>query len=122
MNNQILEIPEMVMSPKSIPRMTQWIRKNRKRYNTYKQCYNAKIKLKVLRHYGGKIHRCKRCGICDVRFLVLDHINGGGQKDRELHGRGSTFYTWMIRNNFPEGFQVLCSHCNLRKNRRTNYE
>lgn len=107
---------------KNIPRMSLWIQKNRKRYNRYKQCYNAKQKLKVLHHYSGKIPRCVKCGLCDIRFLVLDHINGGGKTDRDLHGKGSEFYNWIIRQKFPLGLQVLCSHCNLLKNRRTQYD
>ena len=27
----------------------------------------------------------------------------------------SSIYSWLIRNNYPEGFQVLCYNCNLGK-------
>ena len=28
---------------------------------------------------------------------------------------GTKFYRWLKRNNFPEGFQVLCFNCNCGK-------
>ena len=118
MNNQSLILQKK--TPAQLSKL--WRINNRKRYNNYQRIYNNKQKLKVLRHYGGSIPRCKKCGICDIRFLVLDHINGGGKEDRKLHGRGSTFYAWIVKVNFPIGFQILCSYCNLQKNRRTNYE
>ena len=78
----------------------------------------AQDKLKCLRHYGGPIPRCNRCHICDVRFLVLDHINDDGyEMRRDQPIQGSRHYRWLIRNNFPESIQlqVLCYHCNLTK-------
>lgn len=71
----------------------------------------------VLQHYGGAC-ACKGCGISDVRCLVLDHINGKGTQHRISlgnRGRGSTFYSWLIKNNYPEGLQVLCANCNMAK-------
>lgn len=66
----------------------------------------------VLRHYGGA---CTCCGEEEIKFLCLDHQNGGGNKHRKEVGGGTTFYAWIIRNNFPEGFQVLCHNCNFTK-------
>jgi len=29
---------------------------------------------------------------------------------------GSTkFYRWLVENDFPEGFQILCHNCNFAK-------
>jgi hypothetical protein len=64
----------------------------------------------VLLHYGGK---CKCCGESEVKFLCIDHIDGGGNKHRAEVGGGSTFYGWVIKHNFPSGFQVLCHNCNF---------
>lgn len=30
-------------------------------------------------------------------------------------GGSSKTYAWLVRHNFPEGFQVLCSPCNVSK-------
>lgn len=65
----------------------------------------------VLKHYG---KRCECCGETAVEFLTIDHINGGGNKHRrELGNRGGyRFYLWLIRNNYPDGYRVLCFNCN----------
>ena len=68
----------------------------------------------VLNAYGRK---CACCGITEPLFLEVDHINGGGRKHlrEELrlgHGGPMGFYAWLVKNNFPLGFQILCSNCN----------
>lgn len=55
---------------------------------------------------------CECCGESTLTFLALDHVNGGGGKQhKELGGGG--YYTWLRRNNYPEGFRVLCHNCNM---------
>lgn len=77
--------------------------KNRKR--------SKQIRIDVINHYGGK---CACCSESILEFLSIDHIDGGGKKHRkEIGGGGNTFYRWLIRNNFPEGFRVLCNNCNM---------
>lgn len=64
----------------------------------------------VLTHYGGK---CECCGEDEPLFLTVDHINGGGKKHRqEIGGGGFYLHRWLIKNNFPEGFRILCFNCN----------
>lgn len=53
------------------------------------------------------------CEIDDIDVLTIDHINNDGHKHRELVG--VKMYRWLVQNNFPEGFQVLCANCNLKK-------
>jgi hypothetical protein len=68
----------------------------------------------VLTRYSGGNIRCmwkKGCDIKDLRALTIDHINGGGNEHRKkvTCGRGGDqYYRWLIKNNFPEGFRVLC--------------
>jgi hypothetical protein len=71
---------------------------------------------KVLVYYSGIVPKCACCGIEQYEFLSLDHINGGGYKHRkEIGNFGRNFYKWIIKNNFPSGFRVLCHNCNLAK-------
>lgn len=61
---------------------------------------------------------CACCGEDIYEFLVIDHINGGGNKHRkEVLGAGNTgsIYHWLIKNIFPDGFQTLCHNCNMAK-------
>lgn len=71
-------------------------------------------KAKAILHYGD---RCQCCSEGNIAFLTIDHINGGGNNHRRKMGvkkLGSVgFYDWLIANNFPEGFRVLCLNCNM---------
>ena len=60
--------------------------------------------------YGGRF--CKCCGETIERFLTIDHMNGGGIQHRKELGGGQKLYPWLQRNNYPEGFQILCFNCN----------
>ena len=63
-------------------------------------------KITVLTHYGNGKCACVKCGYSDLRALSIDHINGGGRKhNEEIKER---IYDWLIKNNFPDGYQTLC--------------
>ena len=67
-------------------------------------------KILVMNHYTNSKNKCSCCQEDDISVLTIDHINGGGRQ----HGKeiGSHIYYWLIKNNFPEGYQVLCMNCN----------
>lgn len=73
--------------------------------------YKMKNKLIVLTHYGGNPPKCACCGETHIEFLTIDHINGGGCKHRKQIGTNN-INRWLIKNNFPEGYRVLCMNCN----------
>lgn len=99
-------------------------------YQTHKngriqrQCYPCKLqaasqrnqerKQKVMDHYGGC---CSCCGEKILDFLAIDHINndGASHRKKEKLSTGWHTYYWIIKNNYPEGFQVLCHNCNWAK-------
>lgn len=80
--------------------------------------YRADLKREVLEHYSGGAAQCAKCGFDDIRALCIDHINGNGAEHRRTmnttssRGAGTAIYTWLRKNNYPSGFQVLCSNCN----------
>lgn len=68
----------------------------------------------VYNHYGG--YKCKCCGETEPRFLSLDHTNNNGaQHRREIGNQLPNMYRWIITNNFPPTFQILCLNCNIGK-------
>jgi len=68
------------------------------------------LKIEIFSYYGNK---CNCCGESRLPFLNIDHINGGGKKHvKEI---GGELYRWLKKNNFPDGFQILCANCNLGK-------
>jgi hypothetical protein len=75
---------------------------------------NKEARDQVLAHYG---MACACCGATDR--LTIDHVNAGGRAHRiELFGHpggSGAFYHWLIANNFPPGYQVLCRRCNSSK-------
>lgn len=73
------------------------------------QAYQQALKLAAFEAYGGP--RCVKCGFEDIRALNLDHINGGGTKDRRSRP-SQTIYLYLKREGYPAGFQVLCANCN----------
>lgn len=74
--------------------------------------HRQKTRVAIFNHYGNE---CAHCG--STENLELDHINNDGKIHREREGieTGTDTYYWIVRNRFPEGFQILCKSCNLRK-------
>lgn len=64
---------------------------------------------RIIEHYGNE---CACCGEATYEFLAIDHINGGGAKHRRTL-KSRSIYEWLIANNLPEGFRVLCHNCNM---------
>ena len=70
----------------------------------------------MFERYGDK---CACCGEKHKVFLTLDHVNNDGAAHRKSlsgSGRAGTwFHWWLVKNNFPDGFQILCWNCNWGK-------
>ena len=89
-----------------------------------------KIRLKVLQYYSKRLSKsnipcCRCCGEnSHIDFLAIDHIAGRKEMDSEPEllklGYSSSKKVealgyWIIENNFPKGFQILCHNCNVAK-------
>lgn len=48
----------------------------------------------------------------DPRCLQIDHINGGGRKEKEKLGTNGMYKRVL---SHPEDYQLLCSNCNWLK-------
>ena len=81
-------------------RVSKWNRLSKKKYS-------SRIKELVFSHYGKE---CVCCGEKELKFLSIDHINGKGTKHRK-EIKNQT-YIWLVKNNYPKGFQTLCFNCN----------
>lgn len=73
---------------------------------------NRALKAEVVAAYGGK---CACCGEGQILFLQIDHINGGGKKDRDAGLFSATWYRWLKNNGYPKDYQLLCANCNWGK-------
>jgi len=47
-------------------------------------------------------------------FLTIDHINNDGAKHKKEIGM-LHLYDYIIRNNYPDTFQIRCWNCNCAK-------
>lgn len=73
-----------------------------------------KNKTLVFEAYGGFVCNC--CGETMNECLSIDHLNNNGHVHRkEIGSQGSAFYAWLVSNNFPPGYQVLCMNCQFGK-------
>jgi hypothetical protein len=87
-------------------------------------------RLKIFQEYSKRLSNsdipcCNCCGLnSHVDFLALDHVFGRVEMDSipELVAIGyssklesSKLRDWIMQNNFPDGFQILCHNCNFAK-------
>jgi len=69
------------------------------------------LRIEAIKHYSKGKMCCEICGENHLECLCIDHIKGGGGKHRKsINGH---IYAWLKRNNFPEGFRILCHNCNM---------
>jgi hypothetical protein len=66
-----------------------------------------RLRQHVLAAFGGC---CQRCGFADPRALQVDHINGGGGKDRRRFRNTESYLRAILENR--DAFQLLCANCN----------
>lgn len=86
----------------------------RQRRNINSKIQYIELKNDIIAHYGGK---CVCCGELEYYFLGVDHINNNGAEERRTtkNGTGVIFYHWLKKNNYPNGYQILCHSCNQGK-------
>ena len=75
---------------------------------------NIKVRDEVLLHYGNK---CACCNEPNKEFLQIDHIDNNGAEHRRSDASAWRIYRWLKKNDYPEGFQILCANCNWAKGR-----
>ena len=68
-----------------------------------------KLRKRLIQKLGGK---CSRCGIEDWRVLQINHINGGGHKERISKGSKKT-YKEILNGERDGEFSLLCANCNI---------
>ncbi len=92
-----------------------WNKGNRK-FN--KKIYNIKIRKPAIDILGNK---CVKCGFADGRALQIDHINGGGKKER-LNMSCVKYYKMVVESvlNKEGKYQLLCANCNWIKRYENN--
>lgn len=85
----------------------EYAKRNPEKINGYlKKERNATVEA-----LGGK---CIQCGFDDKRALQIDHIDGGGSKERKERNFKGSFNKHVLQS-FLKGenkYQLLCANCN----------
>jgi hypothetical protein len=91
---------------------------NRGTYTKYLTDSIARLKDTVFKKLGDRcaspdclwINEDGSKGCTDRRCLQIDHINGGGKKDRKGGGGRYCMYRKILKDS--TGYQILCANCN----------
>jgi serine/threonine protein phosphatase PrpC len=104
--------------------IAQYRKINREKNNQYYTNRKQIFKNEALTYYGNGKLSCVRCGFDDIRALTIDHINGNGSEHRKSTDKnkiqGSHIYEWLVKNNYPKGYQTLCANCQFIKRTENN--
>ena len=95
-----------------------YIKNNLDKHRAWGTKAKNKLKYEVFSHYCQSQSPKCYCGESDLSLLTIDHIKGKGNKHRKklgMNGGGYNFYRWLIKNDYPEGFQVLCFNHQFKK-------
>jgi hypothetical protein len=90
----------------------RWVAANHEKVCIARAARLRKLKQFVLDHYDS---RCACCGETEYIFLTVDHVNGNGRSHKrqlQRDQRGVSMYHFLMKNNFPDGYQILCYNCN----------
>jgi len=93
--------------------------KNRLKIRASQKRWHKENKIKLFSLLGGK---CSKCLFNDERALQIDHINGGGIKERRTVNT-KDFHRMVLKSiaNKENKYQILCANCNWIK-RHDNQE
>ena len=99
------------------------------------KAYRDSIRFNVLATYSKLLSNSDVpcCNCCKLNthldFLAIDHIAGKKEMDSEpeliklgysSELKSTTLLKFIIKNNFPKGFQILCTCCNFAKGMEKN--
>lgn len=93
-----------------------WNQNNKERIRQRQREKNHEHRKTIINHYSKGKMCCSCCGEKEYVFLTIDHINGGGTQHRK-EVPAAHLARWLIKNNFPEGYDVLCFNCNCGKHK-----
>ena len=92
---------------------------NKKYRKGYEKIYLQKIRNATIEALGAK---CVKCGFEDRRALQIDHINGGGSKERKERPYKGSFHKSVLKSFMAKEnkYQLLCANCNWIKRVENN--
>ncbi len=109
-------------------RVRHWREANPEKYEAYRKKQSLRsrerttmMKREIMTHYGAGQCRCVKCGESRLACLSIDHIDGGGTKERRDTALTSYAYYLSLKNQgYPKGYQTLCMNCQFVKRFENN--
>lgn len=86
----------------------KWLEANRAKARASKNKYTETLRTSVLHKLGNK---CRKCGFTDKRALQVDHVKGGGNKERRTTSWLQVYKKVLAEVESVE-YQLLCANCN----------
>lgn len=88
-----------------------WYKRNKAKTQAAVRLHSQALRKEVIAKYGNK---CACCGETAYEFLAIDHIHGGGCKERreKKFPNSQTFFRYLSKNYEPTVYRVLCHNCN----------
>ena len=94
---------------------TQLIKETQsKYYKNNKEIFRKsalKLRLKAFQLINNKIE-CSRCGCSDIRFLEINHKNGGGYKELRKNNKSNIAALILYKKRRCDDLEILCRPCN----------
>lgn len=88
---------------------------NKEKINAYSRKRWSNFRRACINFYSKNKNCCNCCGETIWEFLCIDHIKNDGAEHRKRERRSRSLAGYLVKNNFPSGFQILCHNCNLSK-------
>jgi hypothetical protein len=88
--------------------------KIRLKQNTWERKVYIDYKKLVYDHYGNKCN-WPGCNETESYHLSIDHVNNDGKHNKQSGTRGLKLYRQIVKDNFPDTFQILCHNHNYEK-------
>ena len=120
-------------SPKAKEYKKRWRKNNPEKTKKYSEKYRSKnpeerkrmdriyhnksLVKRKLEIFGLLGKKCIRCGFSDPRCLQIDHVKGGGCKEKGKF-KNYNLYLKMVLEKIKSGskdYQLLCANCNFIK-------
>ena len=87
----------------------KYYRNNPEKRKKFSRDYDRKFREAIFDILG---RICFKCKFEDMRALQVDHINGGGRKQKKIiKGNRNKFILQDLISN-PNKYQILCANCN----------
>ena len=100
----------------------RWERENPDKRRVIRRRYEQNIRIRVLTQIAGSDNpKCVNCGCDDMRFLEVNHIDGGGHAEQRKY-KTKTFYRRILDGSRKtDDLNILCRVCNALYYLETRY-